>query len=129
MSEADSHSNANPAVKSRRIFQAAFSISAAAVLASIPISASIQQPELPGITLVATGAVASFLAIRSNPSRLAGALVGLTFLMAILVAIHQLLHRFGTAHEWIEPPYFGVVVVYCVLALFVGARLFVRDRP
>ena len=113
---------------SRRIFELAFVASAAGVLASIPISAAVQQPDLPGFVLVATGTVASLLALRRTPSRLVQVLVGLTALMAINVAVHQLSHRFGVAHDWLEPLYVGAVGVYCLVAFGVGLRVLVRDR-
>ena len=113
---------------SKRIFEGAFVASAVGVLASVPISAAAQQPDLPGFVLVATGTVASLLALRRTPSRPVKLLVGLTVLMAINVATHQLSHRFGVAHDWLEPLYAGVVGVYCLVALGVGLRLLVRGR-
>ncbi len=85
--------NAALEVKARRISEVAFVASAAGVLASIPISAATQQPDLPGFVLVATGTVASLLAHRRSPSRPIQVLVGLTAVMAINVAVHQLSHR------------------------------------
>ncbi len=113
---------------SRRIFELAFVASAAGVLASIPISAAVQQPDLPGFVLVATVTVASLLALRRTVSRPVQVLVGLTALMAMNVAVHQLSHRFSVAHDWLEPLYVGVVGVYCLVALGVGLRLLVRER-
>ena len=115
-------------MKSWRTFEVAFVASAASVLASIPISGAVQQPDLPGFVLVATGTVASPLALRRTPSRGVQVLVGLTGLMAINVAVHQFSHRFGVAHDWLEPLYVGVVGVYCLVAFGVGLRLLVRDR-
>ena len=115
-------------MKSRRTAEIAFVASAAGVLASIPISVAVQQSDLPGFVLVATGTVASLLALRRTPSRLVQVLVGLTALMAINVAVHQLSHRFGVAHDWLEPLYIGAVGVYCLVAFGVGLRVLVRDR-
>ena len=128
MSDPVTHSNVALEVKSRRIFELAFVASAAGVLASIPISPAVQQPDLPGFVLVATGTVASLLALRRTPSRPVQLLVGLTALMAINVAVHQLSHRFGVAHDWLEPLYVGAVGVYCLVAFGVGLRVLVRDR-
>ncbi len=54
-------------------------------------------------------------------------LVALTALMAINVAVHQLSHRFGVAHDWLEPLYVGVVGVYCLVALGVRLRVLVSS--
>ena len=107
---------------SRRIFEIAFVASAVGVIVSIPISAVIRQPELPGVILVVTGTAASLLAFRGTLSLPVKVLVGLTFLMAINVAVHQIFHRFSVAHDWLEPLYFGVVGAYCLVALGVGFR-------
>ncbi len=115
-------------MKSWRTSEIAFAASAAAVLASISISGASQQPDLPGFVLVATGTAASLLALRRTPSGLVQVLVGLTALMAINVAVHQFSHRFGVAHDWLEPLYVGTVGVYCLVAFGVGLRLLVRDR-
>ncbi len=115
-------------MKSWRTSEIAFVASAAAVLASISISGAAQQPDLPGFVLVATGTVASLLALRRTPSRLVQVLVGLTALMAINVAVHQLSHRFGVAHDWLEPLYVGTVGVYCLVAFGVGLRVLVMKQ-
>jgi len=113
---------------SRRIVEVAFVASAAAVLVSIPISPAVGQPDLPGFVLVATGAVASFLALRRGPSRPVQVLVGLTALMVLSVTLHLVSHRFGMAHDWLELLYFSVVIAYCLVGLGVGLRLLARDR-
>lgn len=77
--------------------------------------------------LVATGTVASLLALRRTPARTVQVLVALTALMAINVAVHQLSHRFGVAHDWLEPLYVGVVGVYCLVALGVRLRVLVSS--
>ena len=128
MSKPVTHSKGAPVVKSRKILEAAFAISAAAVLASIPITAAVQQPDLPGFVLVATGTVASLLTLRRAPSRPVQLLIGLTVLMAILVVMHLILHQYGVAHDWLEPLYMGVVGVYCVVAFGLCVRSLVRNR-
>ena len=112
----------------RRIIGIAFVASAVAVLAAIPISSAVHLPDLPGFVLVATGTMASLLALRGTPSRPVWVLVVLTVLMAMNVAVHLLLHRLSMAHDWLEPVYVGVVGVYCLVALGVGLRLLMRKR-
>ncbi len=128
MSDPVTHLNVAREVKARRISEVAFAASAAGVLASIPISPAVQQPDLPGFVLVATGTVASLLTLRRAPSRPVQLLIGLTVLMAVLVAMHLILHQYDVAHDWLEPLYVGMVGVYCVVALGVGLRSLMRDR-
>ena len=116
--------NANAASKSRhsRKVELAFAASAVMVIASVPISAAVELPDLPGFALVATGTVASLLALRRTTLLPVKVLVGLTIFMAINVVLHQYFHRSGTAHNWLDPIYVGVVGVYCLLALGVGLK-------
>ncbi|REJ76115.1 MAG: hypothetical protein DWQ47_10870 [Acidobacteria bacterium] len=106
----------------------AFAVSAALVLASIPVSASVRLPDLPGITLVLSGAVASLIALRRSVSRTISLLAALVVLTVLNLALHRLMHHFGSAHEWLDPFYLAVVAVYCLLAFGVFARSIIRIR-
>lgn len=128
MSEPVTKPNDARAVRSGRIFEAAFAISAVAVIASIPLTTALGQPDLPGFALIGTGVVASILSFQHTPSRLVLALIGLIVMMAILVAVHILLHQYGMAHNWLDPIYIGVVGVYSITALLVGIRSLVQNR-
>lgn len=103
-----------------RITRAAFIISAVGVIASVPVSAIITQPDLPAYVLVVTGIVASLLATRSRSSLSLKALVVLVALMVICLSVHLALHRFNMNHDWLEPVYFAVVAIYCLLVLCFG---------
>ena len=128
MSDPATQSNDSRENKPLRIAEIAFAASAVIVIASVPISAAVALPDLPGFVLVATGTVASFLALRQTTSLPVKLLVGLTILMVANVVLHQYFHGSGTDHNWLDPIYVGVVGLYCLVALGVGLWSLIRNR-
>lgn len=105
----------------------AFTTSGLSVVVAIPASSALQIPDLPGVVLVMTGAVATLLARPHSRERVLTVLAALVLLEAVLVALHVVWHRLGASHDWLEPLYVGAVVGYCALALSMGLRLFRRE--
>ncbi len=106
-----------------RIPEVAFGVSGLFVIGAVLLTSALRVPDLPGFVLVVTGLIASLLARhrrRELRFQVLGALVGLA---TAIVGLHWFLHRLNAAHDWLEPVYFGTVVVYVGTAIYVSHGL------
>ena len=106
-----------------RIPELAFLGSGIVVLGSLAISATLQQPDLPGMVLVTTGWAASFLSVRLWHQRRFQILVALVVLNTAMGVLHPVFHRLGIPHDWLGPFYVVALLAYCGLAISLGHRL------
>ena len=118
-------------MKKSRVPDIAFTTSSVSVVVSFAASNALPMPDLPGIVLVVTGGLAVVLSLRRRLEREFQILAALVVLAATLVVLHRVFRRLGVAHDWLGPPYAGVILVYCVMSISTSRRLFRRntDRP
>ena len=114
-------------MKNLRVPEIAFVASGVSVLGSFPASIPLQYPDLPGIVLVVTGGLASFLSLRWWHKRQFQILATLVVLTAAMGVLHRLWHLLGVSHDWLGPFYVGTIVVYCGMAISVSRQLLRRD--
>jgi hypothetical protein len=114
-------------VTTARIPEYAFVASGASVVGSIPLTAILPLPDLPGLVVIVTGVLASVLSYRRRRLLEVRVLVCLVAAATAMVALHRFMHRQGVSHDWLEPRYIGAVIVYGGMAIAVGRRLLSRD--
>ncbi len=110
-----------------RVRDVAFAISGVSAVVSTLATGVLSEPDLPGIVLVITGGCAWLLSRGQRGVWEYRILRTLVVLTATIVGLHQLLHRLGTSHEWLEPLYGGAIIIYCVVAISTLRRLFHAD--
>jgi len=102
----------------------AFAISGVSVAASTLATGVLSEPDLPGIVLVITGGCAWLLSRGQRGVWEYRILKLLVIITASLVGLHQLWHRLGASHEWLEPLYVSAIILYGVVAISTLRRLF-----
>ena len=95
----------------------AFPASAVVTLSSVPVTAALAWPDLPGFVAVGTGLAAWVWISRGKPIPRLG--LSKTLLVSVLVslALHRVVHIIGADHRWLEPIYLITFVAYCIAAL------------
>ena len=95
----------------------AFPASAVASLSSVPVTAVLAWPDLPGFVAVGTGFVAWVWSSRSKPLLRLGLIKTLLVSVLVSLALHRVVHIIGADHRWLEPIYLITFVAYCIAAL------------
>ncbi len=109
----------------------AFAISGVSAIVSTLATGVLAVPDLPGIVLVITGGWAWLLSRGQRGVWEYRILRTLVVLTASIVGLHQLWHRLGASHEWLEPLYGGAIIIYFIVAFSTLRRLLQRgaDLP
>ncbi len=107
-----------------RVRDVAFAISGVSTAVSTLATGVLSEPDLPGFVLVITGGSAWLLSRGQRGMWEYRILKTLVVLTASIVGLHQLWHRLGASHDWLEPLYVGAIIIYAVVAISTLRRLF-----